>query len=285
MAIIFARRDDVRMLAPNDPNSVSWQMHADPTMWIAGISSLYLQSLHPKAVAGVVQNSNFQADPFGRLRRTADFVGLGVYGTDEEIQAAAARVRATHRGLRGVIDGRTFRVDEPELLLWVHCSEVYSFEAVLDRAGYGLTDRQKDRYYAEQRFAATLVGLHADEVPGSKREMEAYFETVRPVLAKTADSELIYDFLHGPAVQGVLRHGLPIYRVLVGHLAYSVLPEWAIELHGHAPYRNATLWLRLLRRTALLIPAPLHRLVPPGHIRRAIAREGRGVTPSKTRLP
>lgn len=274
------------MLEPNDPNSVSWQMYADPTMWIAGISSLYLQSLHPRAVAGVVQNSNFKTDPFGRLRRTADFVGLGVYGTDEAISAAAARVRATHRGLRAVDEeGRSFRVDEPELLLWVHCSEVYSFETVLNRAGYGLTDRQKDRYYAEQRFAATLVGLHADEVPGSRREMEEYFAAIRPSLRRTQDSQLIYDFLHGPATSGVLRHVMPIYQVLVGHVAYSVLPDWAIDLHGHTPYRNATLWLRLLRRTALLVPPGLRRMVPPGHIRRAIAREGRHVTPSKARLP
>jgi uncharacterized protein (DUF2236 family) len=282
MAIIFARRDDVRM---PDPNSVSWQMHADPTMWIAGIASLYLQALHPKAVAGVVQNSNFQADPLGRLKRTADFVGLGVYGTDEEIAAAAARVRATHRGLRGVVDGRTFRVDEPELLLWVHCSEVYCFETVLDRAGYGLTDRQKDRYYAEQRFAATLVGLHEDEVPGSRREMAEYFERMRPELCRTADSDVIYTFLHGPPVQGWVRHGLPVYRVLVGHLAYSVLPDWALELHGHEPYAHADRWLRIMRRAALLVPGKIRRLAPPGHLKRAIERHGRHVTPSKARLP
>ena len=83
-----------------DPNSVSWQMHADPTMWIAGIASLYLQALHPKAVAGVVQNSNFQADPLGRLKRTADFVGLGVYGTDEERRDSAAALKAATGLLR-----------------------------------------------------------------------------------------------------------------------------------------------------------------------------------------
>jgi uncharacterized protein (DUF2236 family) len=282
MVFILARRDDVRM---PDPNSVSWQMHADPTMWIAGIASLYLQALHPKAVAGVVQNSNFQADPLGRLKRTADFVGLGVYGTDEEIAQASARVRATHRSLRGVVDGRTFRVDEPELLLWVHCSEVYCFETVLDRAGYGLTNRQKDRYYAEQRFAAALVGLHEDEVPGSRREMEDYFDRTRPELRRTADSDVIYDFLHGPPVQGWIRHGLPLYRVLVGHLAYSVLPDWALELHGREPYARADLWLRMVRRAALLVPGKIRRLAPPGHLRRAIERHGRHVTPSRSRLP
>ncbi|MDX8034610.1 oxygenase MpaB family protein [Lentzea sp. BCCO 10_0856] len=268
-----------------DPNSVSWQMHADPTMWIAGIASLYLQALHPKAVAGVVQNSNFQADPLGRLKRTADFVGLGVYGTDQEIAAAAARVRATHRNLRGVVDGRTFRVDEPELLLWVHCSEVSCFETVLDRAGYGLTNRQKDQYYAEQRFAATLVGLHEDEVPCSRREMADYFERMRPELRRTADSDVIYDFLHGPPVQGWIRHGLPLYRVLVGHLAYSALPDWALELHGRPPYVQADRWLRIMRRAALLVPGKIRRLAPPGHLKRAIERHGRHVTPSKARLP
>ncbi|GHH36863.1 hypothetical protein GCM10017774_24570 [Lentzea cavernae] len=268
-----------------DPNSVSWQMHADPTMWIAGIASLYLQALHPKAVAGVVQNSNFQADPLGRLKRTADFVGLGVYGTDEEIATASARVRATHRSLRGVVDGRSFRVDEPELLLWVHCSEVYSFETVLNRAGYGLTDRQKDRYYEEQRFAAGLVGLHPDEVPGSRRQMADYLDRMRPVLRRTTDSDVIYTFLHGPPVRGFVRHGLPVYRVLVGHLAYSVLPDWALELHGRPAYARADLWLRMMRRTALLVPGKIRRLAPPGHLKRAIERHGKHVTPSKARLP
>lgn len=260
-------------------------MHADPTMWIAGIASLYLQALHPKAVAGVVQNSNFQADPLGRLKRTADFVGLGVYGTDEQIAAAAARVRATHRNLRGVLDGRTFRVDEPELLLWVHCSEVYCFLTVLDRASYGLTDRQKDLYYDEQRFAASLVGLHPDEVPGSRREMADYFDRMLPELRRTPDSDVIYTFLHGPPVQGFVRYGLPVYRVLIGHLAYSVLPDWAIELHGRKPYAHADLWLRMMRRAALLVPGRVRRLAPPGHLRHAIERLGKDVTPSRRKLP
>lgn len=35
------------------PRSVTWQMHGDPMMWIAGIRALYLQALHPRAVRGV----------------------------------------------------------------------------------------------------------------------------------------------------------------------------------------------------------------------------------------
>ena len=82
------------------PDSVTWNMHADPAMWVAGITSLYLQALHPRAVAGVVQNSNFQQDPLGRLARTANFVGLSTYGPQDQVAEAAARVRTIHRSLR-----------------------------------------------------------------------------------------------------------------------------------------------------------------------------------------
>ena len=57
------------------PQSATWQVHIDRSMWIGGVRGLMLQALHPLAMRGVWQNSNFQEDPFGRLQRTADFVG------------------------------------------------------------------------------------------------------------------------------------------------------------------------------------------------------------------
>lgn len=257
-----------------DPNSVSWQMHSDPAMWIAGIAGLYLQSLHPVAAEAIVRYSNFRGDPLGRLKRTAEFVAVSVYGSAEDIEKASRRVRAVHRKLR---------VDEPDLLRWVHCAEVYSFLTVMQRAGYGLTPRQEDLYLAEQRFSAELVGL--SDVPVTRREMEDYFTDVRPKLARSPYSDEIYHFLHGPAVTGKLSLGLPLYEAVVGHLAYSVLPDWAVELHGYPPYRYADQRLWLLRRVALLIPGRIRRMAPPGEIRKAIHRLGPGVTPGKRKLP
>ena len=276
---------DVGLLGPG---TVTWQLHADPAMWVAGIASLYLQSLHPRAVAAVVQNSRFRQDPLGRLRRTADFVGTVSYGSTEEVERAAARVRGVHRTLRAKdATGKSFRVDDPDLLLWVHCAEVHCFLTVLRRAGYRLTDAQADRYYAEQRRTAALVGLHADEVPGSAAEMADYFAAVLPDLARTADSEVVYRFLHRPPVDGVLRLGLDAYEPLLGHLAYSVLPEWAIALHDHHPYPEpaATALLRAVRAAALLVPAPIRWGVPEGHVNKAIRRLGLRVAPRRALLP
>ncbi|WP_447004687.1 oxygenase MpaB family protein [Saccharothrix isguenensis] len=270
------------------PGTVTWQLHADPAMWVAGIASLYLQALHPRAVAAIVQNSNFRQDPLGRLKRTASFVGTVSYGSTEEVERAAARVRDLHRTLRAKdADGGTFRIDDPHLLLWVHCAEVHSFVTVLRRAGYRLTDAQVDRYYDEQRRTAALVGLHEDEVPGSAREMGDYFAATLPELKRTEDSEAVYRFLHRPPVDGVLRLGLDAYEPLLGHLAYSVLPPWAIALHGHRPYPEpaATVLLRGLRTAALLVPAPIRWGVPEGHVNKAIRRLGCRVAPRRSLLP
>jgi uncharacterized protein (DUF2236 family) len=271
------------------PRSVTWQLHADPAMWVAGVSSLYLQALHPRAVAGVVQNSNFQQDPLGRLARTGNFVALSTYGTRDEVFEAASAVRRIHRSLRAT-DRRTgerFRVDDPALLLWVHCAETWSFLDVVRRAGFPLASANADRYLDEQRRTATLVGLHADEVPGSVAAMTDYFAAIRPELRGTADSDVIYRFLHGPAVPAVLRPGVPVYRVLVGHLAYSLLPDWAIRLYGRPAYPPdmAARLLRTLRRCALGVPARLRWAKPQPHALRAIDRLGRAAKPSIRLLP
>jgi uncharacterized protein (DUF2236 family) len=57
------------------PDSVSWQVHGDfSSMLIGGISALMLQALHPLALAGVWDHSNFREDMLGRLRRTGQFI-------------------------------------------------------------------------------------------------------------------------------------------------------------------------------------------------------------------
>jgi len=278
------------------PDSVSWQLHAEPAMWLAGIRSLYLQALHPRTVAGVVQNSDFRRDPLGRLVRTANFVGATTYCPADEVHEHAARVRRVHRELRAVDPdtGERYRVDDPELLLWVHCAEVSSFLAVVRRAGFPLTAAHADRYLDEQRRSAALVGLDPDEVPGDVAAMRAYLAACRPSLRRTAGSDEIYDFLHRPPVTGRLALGVRVYEPLVGHLAYSLLPSWATRRYGHRPYPDvvATPMLRVLsgavrvaQLTArTLVDEPrLGPLVP--HPVLAVNRLGTWARPSARRLP
>lgn len=266
------------------PDSVTWQMHADPMMWIAGVRALYFQALHPRAVRGVMQNSDFRRDAWGRLMRTASFVGTTTYGTSEAAEKAGARVRRIHSHL-GATDpdtGERYGVDEPELLLWVHCAEIDSYLHVARRSGFRLTEAQADRYVAEHRTSARLVGLDPEQVPGSQAQLAAYFESVRPLLAAGPEAREVDDFLQRPPTHLLL---IPAREALwrrVANLAYASLPPYAHELYGRRAPEPATVTRRLRATgTALrLIPARVRWQLPPKHILRAMGRLGVDARPA-----
>ncbi|GGQ39814.1 uncharacterized protein (DUF2236 family) [Actinomadura coerulea] len=247
------------------PESVTWRVHIDRSMWIGGVRGLMLQALHPMAMWGVWQNSNFQEDPFGRLQRTADFVGVATYGSHEEIDELAYRVREIHRSLRILNHdtGKRERLDQPELLRWVHCAEVYSYLEVARRAGLPLTAAMADKYLDEQRHTATYVGLHAGDVPGSVAEMEAYLAEMRPQLRVTEEAAATVRFLMWPTMPENLRFlapGKPGYFPF-GALCYYSLPDWARQMYGalpEVPQPAVTAALRSFRLAMNAVPERLH---------------------------
>ncbi|MBO4207381.1 oxygenase MpaB family protein [Micromonospora echinofusca] len=225
------------------PDSVTWKVHAEPILLVGGLRSLYLQALHPRAMAGVAQNSSYQTDPWGRLLRTATYVATTVYGTTAEAQAAGRRLTALHSRLRArdPSTGTEFRIDEPDLLRWVHVTEVESFVDTARRAGLTLTDDEVDGYYTEQRRAAALVGLDPATVPGTAAEVAAYYAEVRSDLRMTREAAETALFLTAPPPPGTLsrpvRLGLSLGPTRWAYLgvagtAFGLLPAWARRMYG-----------------------------------------------------
>ncbi|MFI6642873.1 oxygenase MpaB family protein [Streptomyces sp. NPDC050504] len=270
------------------PASVTWQVHGDPMMWVAGVRALYLQALHPRAVRGVMENSDFRKDAWGRLMRTANFVGTITYGTTEAAEKAGARVRRIHALLKATdpATGERYGVDEPELLTWVHCAEIDSYLTVARRSGLPLTAAQADRYVAEHRADARLVGLDPAAVPGTAAELAAYFERVRPDLAAGPDARAVDDFLRRPPVHPALAPARAVLWRRVAALAYDSLPSYAHELYGRpAPAPDhVTRRLALTGRLLRLIPSRVRWQLPPGHILKAMARLGPGSRPAPYKL-
>ncbi|MFG1810740.1 oxygenase MpaB family protein [Streptomyces sp. NPDC049040] len=270
------------------PDSVTWQLHADPVMWVAGVRALYLQALHPRAVRGVVQNSDFRRDAWGRLLRTASFVGEITYGTTPAAERVGARIRGIHRRLGGTDPGtgERFAVDDPGLLLWVHCAEIDSYLQVARRSGYPLTDAQADGYVDEQREAARLVGLDPADVPADTGGLARYFDRVRPELAATPESGEVTGFLKAPPVPWpLLPARLAVWGAVAG-TARAALPPWAHELYGWpVPSPAATdRRLRAAGRLLRTVPARVRWQLPPGHILKAVGRLGPASRPSARRL-
>ena len=144
------------------PGSVTWRVASEPVMWIAGVRAMYIQALHPKVMLGTWQNTAFAKpdEAWGRFTRTVEFVRVRTYGSTAEVDRAAARLRKVHASLSGVdADGTTFRLNDPELLLWVHCGEIGSYAEIARRSGVHVTPAELDTFVAEQRRSAEVVGL------------------------------------------------------------------------------------------------------------------------------
>jgi uncharacterized protein (DUF2236 family) len=251
------------------PGSVTWRLHEEPILIVAGLRSLYLQALHPRAMAGVAQNSHYKTDPWGRLVRTSMYVGTTIYGTTAEAEAAGSRLRRLHARMtaRDPETGEEFRVDDPHLLRWVHVTEVESFVTTARRAGAALSDADVDAYYTEQRRAAELVGLDPASVPGSAAEVAAYYESIRPELRLTKEAAETMVFLTAPPVPWklslpwklTLELGPPrLAYFVIATTALGLLPPWARRLYGGLGLRAADLTasvsVRAMRAALAAVP-------------------------------
>jgi uncharacterized protein (DUF2236 family) len=207
------------------PDSVVRRIHGDlPSMLIGGLSALLFQMLHPLAMAGVAQHSQYRSDPLGRLERTASFLGTTTFGTRDEARDAVERVRRVHVRVTGTArDGRHYSAADPDLLTWVHCAEVSSFLAATRAyAPVRPTPTEEDDYL--DQMAAVAHDLGAVDVPRSVARLDAYFTEVRPRLAFTPEARTARNFV----LRGVGRwpHEVATYGLLVG-AAQGVLPTWA----------------------------------------------------------
>jgi uncharacterized protein (DUF2236 family) len=209
-------------------------VHGDfTTMMMGGVGALLIQMLHPAALAGVWDHSNFRGDMLGRLRRTAQFISATTYGSTDQALRTIARVRSIHDHVHGLMpDGRAYSANDPELLTWVHVSEVSSFlRAYLRYRNPSFPVAEQDRYFAETAIIAYRLG--ATSVPETRRDVNAYLQAIRPDLrCDRRTREVARALLTQPAPNLAMEP----FRALMVQAGVDLLPEWAADLHGlHLP--------------------------------------------------
>ncbi len=207
------------------PDSITWRIHSDPSMAIGGIRALLEQALHPVAMDGVAKNSNFREDAWGRLQRTGDYVTTLTFGTPDEAQSLASRVRRVHT---------TLGLDDPHYLLWVHMAMVDSFLDIAIRSGLTLSDQEQDRYISEMVLFAQLVGISPEAVPSNRLELSQYFLDIAPELSASEDAKRAAIFLTIPPMPTLVRFATPAAPAWasLALIAGSALPSWARKLYG-----------------------------------------------------
>ena len=208
------------------------RVHADASMFVGGLRALLLQSLHPLAMAGVAEHSDYRGDPWGRLQRTSTFLAVTTFGPADDAQRAVDKVRGIHRRVHGIAaDGRPYEASDPHLLGWVHVAEVDSFLRAHQLYGARPLDQQeRDDYVADTARVAAALGVV--DPPRTEEELSQRISDYRPELRGTAAARDAAKFL-------LLTPPLPLlakppYAVLAA-TSVAMLPAWA-RLPLRLPY-------------------------------------------------
>lgn len=212
------------------PGSVIRRVHGDVTsMMVGGVAALLTQMLHPKALAGVWDHSDVQADMLGRLRRTARFIAVTTYGHRDSALQVIAKVKAIHEHVGGSLpDGSTYRATDPWLLAWVHVAGAVNFLDGWRRyAEPRMSSADQDLYFAQSGEVARL--LDADPVPRTRAEAERLIGEFRAELSADSRTRSFRDLvLKVPAAS---LGEAPVQHVLM-NAAVDLMPDFARRMHG-----------------------------------------------------
>lgn len=239
------------------PGDAIWTVHGSVATFVGGIRSLYLQALHPLALAGIDQHSSYRQDPLGRLQRTGAFIAITTFGSAALAQQSVDAVRALHRQVEGTAtDGRHYSAQDPHLLLWVHVALVDSMLSSYLELGHDGTISPDD-YVRDMAVVGQAMGV--PRPPESVAELRAAFGRFLPELQADDLVRRTHDFITDAPLPLRLKPG---YRVLA-RAAWATLPPWALDLLDSKPrfgaldLAAADAALRVLRRALVASPARL----------------------------
>jgi uncharacterized protein (DUF2236 family) len=192
--------------------------------------------MHPLAMAGVAQHSDYKNRQLDRLQRTSYYVIATAFGDTATANEAAGRVRRLHSRVKGIdpITGGAYRADDPENLLWVHMVEWHSFLAAYRAYALDtLTPDEEDQFIAEGAPIAGLLGCPDEIVPKSVEQAGAYFESVRPRLCVSQATR--------EAIDSVVNPSLTDRELLIFQGPIRVLSRGALAIVPHHLRRLAGL--------------------------------------------
>jgi len=209
------------------PGSAVWAVHGSMSPIVAGIRTLLMQSLHPGALAGVHEHSNFRDDPLARLANTIRWIFTVTYGSTEAAENASRRVRRLHEAVQGSYSDnlgaqRDYSANDPELASWIHLAFTDAFLTAHKMWG-GAIPGGPDAYVREWAQAGRLMGV--EDPPVSEADMHRQLDRWYQSGELRVDSRVkeTVEFIRRPPLNRMLRPG---YRILFAGAVYSLEPRY-----------------------------------------------------------
>jgi uncharacterized protein (DUF2236 family) len=149
-----------------------WKVNRESVLLLGGRGALLMQLAHPLVAAGVSDHSDFQTDPFKRLRRTLDVMLSITFGDLDTATEMMRRVEAVHSHVKGTADdGAPYSAADPELAKWVYATLVYSSVSVYQACVAPLTEAEAAVHYEESKVIARMFGVDVDRLPATRAEL------------------------------------------------------------------------------------------------------------------
>lgn len=164
------------------PDSVTWHLHEEQWLIMAGARAFLMQAAHPKVAQGALDYSGFAEDPFGRVSRTIQGMAVLIFGTTSEANAMARSINRLHHTVQSILPdsigryraGETYSAMEPLALLWVHIVFVDSILTAYKTFVGPLSEEVCEQYWQESCRYARLLGLTDATLPTSYAAVQQY---------------------------------------------------------------------------------------------------------------
>ena len=215
------------------PDSISWKVIGDVSVFIGGIRALLIQAAHPEVVAGVDDHSRYRDDPLGRLSRTSFYVTSATFGAMPEVKEAIDLVNSAHQGVSGTSHrGQPYSASTPELAAWVHNSLTDSFLEAYQCFGGRLSTDHADQFVVEQARVGEMLG--ASPLPTTAGELREWIRG-HTGLAPSPGMRAAVRFLQNPPIPAAQKAG---YQILMNG-AITTIPRELTSVLGLTPAPGA----------------------------------------------
>ena len=245
------------------PHSILWRVNRESAVTLAGTCAILMQFAHPRVAAGVRDHSRYQVDAAGRLRRTLDLTLAIVFGPRPAAMQAVRAINSRHRAVRGP----GYSAMDPELLLWVHATLVYSAIRGYRALVGPLTDAEADQYYQDTKEIGVLLGIPRAMYPARVEALDAYVHEMidSREVAVGADARRMADLVLRPQFRGVPRLAFAPLSIITAGLLPTRLREGYGLKWGRAQRAAFAACRAGLPRLVAIAPGPV-RLLPPARL-------------------
>jgi len=242
------------------PDSIIWRVNRESAVTLAGTCAILMQFAHPKVAAGVRDHSSYQVDAAGRLRRTLDLTMAMVFGPRAVAMQAVRTINSRHRAVRGP----GYSATDPQLLLWVQATLVYSAIHGYRALVGPLTDAEADQYYQDTKEIGVLLGVPREMYPAGVEAFEAYWHGMidRREVEVGDDARRMSEVILHPEFRGVPRMTFaPLAVITAGLLPPSLREGYGLKW-GRAQRAAFAACRAGLPRLLAIAPEPVRWLPP-----------------------